>query len=64
MVQAHLSLPETDQPARDLLDTLLEAQTEAEVHACLGTAGMLDDSYWLPYGGVENNAGTFLSQQG
>ena len=24
---------------------------------------MLDDSYWLPYGGVENNAGTFLSQQ-
>ena len=24
---------------------------------------MLDDSQWLPYGGVENNSGTFLSQQ-
>ena len=24
---------------------------------------MLDDDHWLPYGGVQNNSGTFLSQQ-
>ena len=63
MVQAQWPLPGTDQSARDLLDALLEAQTEAEVHACLGRAGMLDDDCWAPYGGVQNNSGTFFNQQ-
>lgn len=46
-----------------LLDELLRAQTERDVHACLLRANLLDDSHWRPYGGVENNSGQFLNQQ-
>ena len=63
MVQGQWSLPETEQSARDLLNALLEAQTEADVHACLDKAGMLDDDLWQPYGGDSNNSGTFANQQ-
>lgn len=63
MVQAQWALSGTDGSARALLEALLEAQTEAEVHECLKGAGLLEDHYWLPYGGLENNSGTFLSQQ-
>lgn len=48
---------------RSLLHALLQAQTESEVHEELDQAGLLDDGCWLPYGGVPNNSGTFLSQQ-
>ena len=63
MVQAQWQLPGTDRAARDLLEALLEAETEEEVHACLEHAGMLYDSHWLPYGGDANNSGTFANQQ-
>ena len=46
-----------------LLNALLEAQTESQVHVLLEKAGMLEEAFWLPYGGVPNNSGTFLSQQ-
>ena len=46
-----------------LLDELLRAQTERDVHACLSRANLLDDSHWRPYGGLENNGGQFLNQQ-
>lgn len=49
--------------ATRLLDELLRAQTERDVHACLSRANLLDDSHWLPYGGMENNGGVFLNQQ-
>ena len=48
---------------RTLLDRLLQAETEAEVHGVLGKADLLDDALWLPYGGVPNNSGSFLNQQ-
>lgn len=63
MVQAQWSLPDTDRAVRDLLEALLEAETEADVHEYLAQAGMLDDSHWQPYGGVQNNSGTFFNQQ-
>ena len=52
-----------DQSPRQLLDDLLEAQTERQVHDCLKRAELLDDINWRPYGGVENNGGAFLNQQ-
>lgn len=48
---------------RDLLDRLLEAQTEQQVHLCLSNAGLLGDGCWKPYGGRSNNSGSFLNQQ-
>ena len=48
---------------RTLLERLLEAETEADVHRILGDAALLDDDLWLPYGGQPNNAGLFRSQQ-
>lgn len=48
---------------RTLLDWLLQAETEAEVHGVLGKADLLDDALWLPYGNQSNNAGIFRSQQ-
>lgn len=59
-VQTNLSF---SSPARDLLDGLLAAHTEAEVHACLDRRGYTRDEHWAPYGGVENNGGQFLNQQ-
>ena len=61
MVQ--MTLRGASRTVRDLLDALLEAQTEAEVHACLHRADMLDDNLWRPYGNVQNNSGTFFNQQ-
>lgn len=55
-------LPTGDSATR-LLDELLRAQTERDVHACLSRASLLDDSHWCPYGGLENNGGQFLNQQ-
>ena len=55
--------PMSDARTRAFVDSLLGAQTEAEVHDCLEQAGMLDDSLWRAYGGVQNNSGTFLNQQ-
>ena len=49
--------------AKGLLDELLKANTEEQVHSCLEREGLLDDSYWLNYGGVSNNVGQFSSQQ-
>ena len=49
--------------ARKLLNDLLDAQTEKEVHTCLSRRVLLDDSHWLPYGGFKNNGGQFLNQQ-
>jgi len=46
-----------------LLERLLEAEKEADVHRILGDAALLDDGLWLPYGGVPNNSGSFLNQQ-
>ena len=51
------------QLARKLLNNLLDAQTEKQVHTCLEQADLLDDSHWHPYGGLENNSGQFLNQQ-
>ena len=48
---------------RTLLERLLEAETEADVHRVLGEAKLLDDGLWRPYGGVPNNSGSFLNQQ-
>ena len=48
---------------RTLLERLLEAESEADVHSVLGDAKLLDDGLWHPYGNQTNNAGTFLSQQ-
>ena len=59
VTQPHVSA----QSARKLLKNLLEAQTEKQVHTCLEQAGLLDDSHWHPYGGLENNGGQFLNQQ-
>ena len=56
-------LPKPGGDPRKLLDSLLEAQTEQQVHECLSGAGLLDDACWLPYGGVPNNSGSFGNQQ-
>lgn len=56
-------LPTLGGDPRKLLDILLEAQTERQVHECLLGAGLLNDACWLPYGGVPNNSGSFLNQQ-
>ena len=58
-----ISLFNVDQSARQLLEDLLEAQAENEVHACLDRAELLDDENWRPYGDIENNGGSFLNQQ-
>jgi len=63
MVQTRLTPLRPGRTERDLLDALLSTQTEREVHACLDRSGMLDDGLWRPYGGVENNSGTFFNQQ-
>ena len=63
MVRDGLTHLVTEDAVRDLLDALLSAQTEDDVHSCLDRAGVLDDAYWLPYGGQSNNSGTFLNQQ-
>ena len=60
---AQSSLFSVAESSRQLLDDLLEAQSEYQVHECLRRAGLLDDDHWLPYGGVENNGGSFLNQQ-
>ncbi len=62
MVQADM-LRSLEVQTRDIIDSLLDAQTEQDVHRCLNHAGLLDDSSWLPYGGVPNNSGSFLNQQ-
>ena len=62
MVQADMLRP-LGIDAREIIDSLLEAQTEQDVHECLKEAGLLDESCWLPYGGVPNNSGSFLNQQ-
>ncbi|MYF76890.1 MAG: hypothetical protein F4174_06075, partial [Acidobacteria bacterium] len=49
--------------ARAILDELLRAETESQVHECLKGHRLLDKSHWRPYGGVENNGGSFLNQQ-
>ena len=48
--------------AKSLLEELLRADTEQQVHDCLKGKGLLAESNWLPYGGVANNAGQFLNQ--
>lgn len=62
-MSAQPSLFTVGQSARQLLDELLEAQTERQVDDCLKRADLLDDVNWRPYGGVENNGGSFLNQQ-
>ena len=62
MVQVDMLIP-IGGNTRDMIDSLLKAQTEQDVHECLSEAGFLDDSCWLPYGGVPNNSGSFLNQQ-
>ena len=47
----------------DLLNQLLQAQSESEVHDCLREYDLLADANWRPYGGIENNSGFFLNQQ-
>ncbi len=48
--------------AKDLLDELLQAETEEQVHNLLVEYGLLRDSSWLAYGRVANNSGPFFSQ--
>ena len=60
LTQAQLEFKEDF--TRSLLDELLQADTVEQVHECLKAKGLLDDSNWLPYGGVANNAGQFLNQ--
>ena len=62
-VQGQGLFPSTDSAARELLELLLGAETEAEVHERLDGAHMLDVASWLPYGGDSNNSGTFANQQ-
>lgn len=58
-----ISLFTGGQSAWPLLEGLLKAQSEREVHDCLKGADLLEDANWRPYGGVENNGGSFLNQQ-
>ncbi|MDE2695160.1 MAG: hypothetical protein OXH97_01420 [Chloroflexota bacterium] len=62
MVQTEMLRP-IGSEARNIIDSLLKAQTEQDVHRCLDGADLLDDSCWQPYGGVPNNSGAFLNQQ-
>lgn len=62
-MSAQYSLFTASQSAGQLLEDLLKAQTERQVHDGLKQAGLLDDANWEPYGGVENNGGAFLNQQ-
>ena len=63
MVQSEFTGLVEGESSRALLEALLEAQAEEEVHARLSEAGMLDDRHWQPYGGDSNNSGTFANQQ-
>ena len=56
--------PQTRTPSpQALLEGLLHAETERQVHRCLKEHDLLDRSHWRPYGDVQNNGGQFLNQQ-
>ena len=53
----------SEEQRRELLLSLVEAESEAQVHAVLGAFDLLQNELWVPYGGVPNNSGAFLNQQ-